>query len=70
MAACVNPQSIMVGRTMVSLQAGCEFMGHDVRIGGRDTRFSAGKSEVNVMNPTAVVVEGTVQPNGTLEVTN
>jgi hypothetical protein len=31
--------------------------------------FSAGTGEVNVMNPTAVVVEGMVQPGGTLEVT-
>jgi coenzyme F420-reducing hydrogenase gamma subunit len=30
---------------------------------------SEGKGEVNVMNAAAVVVEGTVQPDGTLEVT-
>ena len=41
----------------------------DVRIRMQTRRSSEGKSEVNVMNAAAVVVEGTVQPDGTLEVT-
>ena len=41
----------------------------DVRMKARDFRANCKKREVNDMNTAAVVVEGTVQPDGTLEVT-
>ena len=45
------------------------FNGLDVRIKGTDTQKLSWKREANIMNAAAVVVEGNVQPDGTLEVT-
>jgi hypothetical protein len=47
----------------------CLTTGPEARMKARDSGPTGRKREANVMNTSAVIVEGTVQPDGTLEVT-